>query len=382
MNLFCVSKNHRTCVEEALASLLRYHLLLQDLRRHRRVLTFQAAVDVALSLRALRHPHYPLLSSLLPALTKGPLPTLDRATEGTHEPASGIAGVFEVRQQVKSLLAAADVYRWAGYTSLPFYDRVAHILEGPIEGSVSSVSSSSGERRDESLLGSTKVKKAGVAELSAVHSRTVSGDQVMRCSPTLVAQSLTILSRVSLSDSRAFAALCLQGAAGAPLASAAEVTAMAAAAAAKAPRTPEVTSLLEATATEVFRRPRSFSIFQLSQVLVACSAASLHFPFLISLVCERVTPHLSLAARTGQKALLTPDAVCALMRDVTFFDPHTTVPSCPSSLSAGQARCADLAEALVDAGVHYLEGVIDVISPKGAAEAVFALAATKGAPGK
>ncbi|CDJ29641.1 LOW QUALITY PROTEIN: uncharacterized protein EMH_0004370 [Eimeria mitis] len=48
----------------------------QDLRLHRNVLTFAAAADVVLSLRILNHPHYPLLSALLPALRTVPLPHL------------------------------------------------------------------------------------------------------------------------------------------------------------------------------------------------------------------------------------------------------------------------------------------------------------------
>ena len=381
-------------------------MLLQDLRHHRRVLTFRAAADVALSLRALGHPHYPLLSALLPALTKGPLPGAEWLLEAPREGA-GVTEVIQIRQLLRLILSVADVYRWAGYTQLPFFDRVAHILKGPNRVCPMHASGDAvGPLQDvTAVLPQREVSQTdpchttdaahkgdpskASSEASEGPPRVISADGVMRCSPSLLADSLDILSQVSLSDSRAFGALCLQAAVGASLGSAADVTAMAVAAAAGAPRAPETAVLLRSVVADVSRRPSSFSLVQLSQCLSSCSFASLHFPSLVTSLCARVAPHLTLAARTRQRALLTPDAICTLMKDITFFGPPfgaspEGAASDAASDSMGfftEGRHGDLAGAFIDAAVRYLEDAIDGISPRAAADAVFALSVTAGAPG-
>ncbi|KAL8428304.1 hypothetical protein ACSSS7_007315 [Eimeria intestinalis] len=350
----------------------RYHLLLQDLRQHRRLLTFQAAADVALSLRALNHPHYPLLSALLPALTRGPLPPLPEAgvpTDGCPPPKGGappevLSEVLRMRRQQHLLLSVADVYRWAGYTRLPFFDRVARILRDACEEGPPSLPPF--HPHHEGIEGAPSLDESGPPILP----RCISAADVMRCSPSLLAHSLRSLSRVSLSDGKAFGALCLQGALGASLASAGDLTTMAIAAGTRAPYTPETEKLLTST------------------------------------------PHLTLATRTRQRASLTPDALCCLLKNVYYFDPSPSNPSGgppgwggPKGPSGGPLEKPPEAassllemdiqegaseggllqsyrEALLDVTVRYLEEAIDAISPQAAADAVFAIAAAEGAPGK
>ncbi|KAL8449018.1 hypothetical protein Emed_003370 [Eimeria media] len=383
----------------------RYHLLLQDLRQHRRLLTFQAAADVALSLRALRHPHYPLLSALLPALTRGPLPSLSEgALEGGPLQKEGapevLSEVLRIRRQQQLLLSVADVYRWAGYTRLPFFDRVARLLRGPsVEGPPLPPPSQDYQEKEQEEEGAPLLHGKGAPSILP----SVSAAEVMRCSPSLVAHSLRVLSRVSLSDWRAFGALCLQGALGAPLASAGELTTMAVAAAAKAPYTPETEKLLTCVVSEACMRSGAFSLPQLAQCLSACTASLLHFPSFILLICQRAIPHLTLATRTRQRALLTPDALCSLLKDVFYFAPPISdargppggPPGGPQEGSVGGAPLSDeglegveggplnsFKEALLDVSVKYLEDAIDAISPQAAADAVFALAAAERAPRK
>ncbi|OEH79799.1 hypothetical protein cyc_01400 [Cyclospora cayetanensis] len=410
----------------------RYHLLLQDLRTHRRLLTFQAAAEVALSLRALRHPHYPLLSALIPPLTRGALPALGGgpvsagAEDTLPKRPLGATHVLQMRQQIHLLLAVANVYKWAGYAHSPFFDRVARILmaapgraaptlepsradapehpEGPDaamqQGRVAENRTEAAHRRQPSQapLGFAEAHSAGPPR------EGVSAAEVLRYSPSLLCASLRVLSSVTLTDARALGVLCAEGARGAPLASAADITGMSVAASMGAPRARETVALLEAVAEEVRRRPESFSLSELSHCVSSFRRALLHIPSAAASLTSRATSHLQLAARTRQRALLSPDTICTLLKDIVFFsDPLETDgsllgghapaeasdPSEPHAQERPQeARCGQktLTEPplrpLLDAAVGYLEEGIDGITPGAAADAVFALSTVPGAPGK
>nr|CEL64140.1 TPA: hypothetical protein BN1204_000580 [Neospora caninum Liverpool] len=129
----------------------RYEVLLQDLRFHRRSLSFDAAATVVLSLRRLNHRHYPVLSAMLHPLARreihlpsywtssfatdvdrlergrsGTLPARPTVTEESLESRQRIEKILH--QRLDTLFQCADVYVWAGYIQHPFFDRVAALF--------------------------------------------------------------------------------------------------------------------------------------------------------------------------------------------------------------------------------------------------------------
>ncbi|PFH33074.1 hypothetical protein BESB_082730 [Besnoitia besnoiti] len=138
----------------------RYEVLVQDLRFHRRSLSFEAAAKVVLSLRRLEHRHYPLLSAMLHPLARREitLPALetcsfasapgrgfdarehpqqcashalhDSGIQAAQSPSKSRQKKFDsvVQRRLDVLLQCAGVYAWAGYIQHPFFDRVAALF--------------------------------------------------------------------------------------------------------------------------------------------------------------------------------------------------------------------------------------------------------------
>ncbi|KFH03270.1 hypothetical protein TGVAND_293660 [Toxoplasma gondii VAND] len=130
----------------------RYEVLLQDLRFHRRNLSFDAAAKVVLSMRKLNHRHYPVLSAMLHPLARREIPlspsyetsSSDTGVHGGERNVTGIifgtATVSEeslegrkrtekiLHERLNTLFQCADVYVWAGYIQHPFFDRVAALF--------------------------------------------------------------------------------------------------------------------------------------------------------------------------------------------------------------------------------------------------------------
>ncbi|KAF8821872.1 hypothetical protein IE077_004259 [Cardiosporidium cionae] len=358
----------------------RYDLLLQDLHKHRTYLDFESLAVVVISLKVLQHKHFQVLSSFIRPLLEKSSQLIDITGEEERQQ-------FETMDESNaSKTSLYEVYVWAGYIQIPFYDRCASLLVREFKKlevamhtnvyvdntlAVVSASATSDIRRS--------FESVDNAETSSIKTTPLNPLIYSSLYPSLLVNavalfgSLEVFNRSFFETSEkiiSFYAGDYQNSRN-PFSylTASDFTSIACAFTAHSLYSPFCDSVLTRVANILVNHSEHFEINEIASCICSFRKVSLKYPRAIVVLCNRLNPYVTAAYNLRQKCnALTTDNLCEILEACTYFGQISTV---DTQIDVGKEPVTALCGAILS----YLEDSIDDVSEKAAIQAVFSMSA-------
>ncbi|KAF8820962.1 hypothetical protein IE077_002615, partial [Cardiosporidium cionae] len=367
----------------------RYDLLLQDLHKYRSYLDFESLAVVVTSLRILQHKHFQILSAYIRPLLEKSSQLIDFSKDEmeqqfdvVEESNTSKNGLYNRKDLFDLLIKCAEVYLWAGYIQIPFYDRCASLLIREFK-----------KLEVEMDTGLCADKMSGVVSLSAVcntlrpseNVENVDTSSIMTVAlsssfyPKLLVNAANLFGSLEIFN-RSFFETCEKMISfyasdyrnsGNPFSyfTPSDFTSIAKAITAHSLYTFYGDSVLTLIADILVSHSGNFEINEIAACICSFRRVALKFPRAIVVLCDRLYPYVMTAFNLRQKcSALTPDNLCEILEACTYFGRISTV-------DMRMNLVEDPVSALCGAILLYLEDYIDEISEKSATQAVFAMSA-------